>query len=271
MTTLIAWKGYDGNGISSVYLASDSRFTWGNTMSCDCGQKIFASKKSPELIGYCGDALFATNIINTLTYLIDEEVIYSRDSSASEKNLAVYSYIVEKFSNYPKVMDTTLIHIIKEERRSFSYYEMKYSHNNKVWSNNEVSLDDKSSLINAYGSGKDSYMRRLSSYINADLVNTSRFFYMVLCEVLAEGLDSCSGGSPQLSVLYSGNKSHQAIGVIWNNSRFLNGIRIDNDYDNKKIEWFNESFERYKHDEMNLVDGAQRQPWPKNMKKLPWL
>ena len=58
MTSLLAWVGVDSRHLSSIYLASDSRISWGDVANWDFGRKLFASTKYPEIIGYVGDVLF---------------------------------------------------------------------------------------------------------------------------------------------------------------------------------------------------------------------
>ncbi|MEP2508894.1 MAG: hypothetical protein ABJH72_06030 [Reichenbachiella sp.] len=62
MTLIISWIGVDdkkdGKEISSIYIASDSRYTWGKAKRYDYGLKVFGSSKHPEIFGFCGDVLF---------------------------------------------------------------------------------------------------------------------------------------------------------------------------------------------------------------------
>lgn len=61
MTLLASWAAIDTHGISSAYIVSDSRISWGNKKYFDFGKKVFASKKYPEIFGYAGDVLFPVN------------------------------------------------------------------------------------------------------------------------------------------------------------------------------------------------------------------
>ena len=56
MTTLISWVGIDQRRPTSLYLASDSRISWGSQHHrWDVGRKLFSCKVSADIFGYCGD------------------------------------------------------------------------------------------------------------------------------------------------------------------------------------------------------------------------
>jgi hypothetical protein len=234
----------------------------------DSGQKLFQAK-FPEMIGYCGDVLLSINIISTLIYLIDNEIIYKNIEKPSVKNQKAYEYIVDKFMEYPKKMNTTIVHIIKDRNNIFKYYEINYDNQSGKWFNKEVDLTLKSSFIDVYGSGKVYYEDKRIKYSKVDIMGTSRFYYNVLVETIAENNDKFTGGAPQIVALYGGDKSHRSIGVIWKEDRYLNGVKIDNDYDNSKIDWLNERFERINYNDFKLV--GQKQPWSRMMNRPTWL
>ena len=56
MTLLISWIGVDdkkeGKSVASLYVASDSRYNWGNSDVYDYGIKVFGSSRYPEIFGY---------------------------------------------------------------------------------------------------------------------------------------------------------------------------------------------------------------------------
>jgi hypothetical protein len=58
MTTIVTWAAVDTHGVSSIYIASDSRISWGATTVWDSGRKTFASQDCPFVFGYWGDVLF---------------------------------------------------------------------------------------------------------------------------------------------------------------------------------------------------------------------
>lgn len=274
MTTLISWKGNDSRGIASIYLASDSRFSWRfswRNIHWDYGQKVFGCTNFPEIIGYCGDVLLAINIISSLIELIDNEIIYKNTISSDDKNSIVFEFIKEKFSLFPKNSDTTIVHIIKDSSNEFSYYEIKYNNKNNSWNNikkNNV-MKKESDLIEVYGSGETFYKGNIVANYSNDLYKTSRFYYMVFCNTLNEAKDNLTGGAPQIIGLYRGINKSIKIGTIWNNERFLYGMKIKSNFNINELEWRNINFERYKANENDLIKGAKKQPMPKNMKNHP--
>lgn len=63
MTTIAAWISR-GNG-TSLFIASDSRYTWNGCVGAkwDCGRKIFGAPPFPDLLAFCGDAVFCSTVI----------------------------------------------------------------------------------------------------------------------------------------------------------------------------------------------------------------
>jgi len=263
MTTLISWAGVDNRGISALYLASDSRFTFGQK-HWDNGQKIFSSSKFPEMLGYCGDVLLSINIISVLLNLIDSEIIFLNKESPQNKIKKISEYIEEKFKDYNKTMDTTIVYIIRNNEEFF-YYEIHYSTNCKKWGYSKKELEslEKSSLISAYGSGKSYFEKYLESLGKIDTVNTSRHYYNALYDILLASKDKFSGGAPQISVLYRGIHIPKNIGIVFNSSKYYLGAQITGEFLYNSLEWRNENFERVCPDSFELLEGAQRQPRPK--------
>lgn len=102
MTTLIAWTAIDQNVATAVYVASDSRLTWGDQGKWDLGRKIFASEKHPEILGYTGDALFCSQVLGQVISFIDTCAPMEMLSTHSEKFLKVRSLLERAFSTYPQ-------------------------------------------------------------------------------------------------------------------------------------------------------------------------
>jgi hypothetical protein len=64
MTSLASWIGIDSRGQSSIYIVSDSRISWGENAVWNYGRKVFASRTTPEIFGYCGDVLFPSMFLS---------------------------------------------------------------------------------------------------------------------------------------------------------------------------------------------------------------
>ena len=87
MTTIAAHLSVDSRGPCAMYIASDSRITWGTaSRRWDAGQKAFASTASPDIFGYCGSAFFPTQIINQVTRQIDVGILFDEMACADERH-----------------------------------------------------------------------------------------------------------------------------------------------------------------------------------------
>ena len=85
MTTLFSWTGIDTHGPASIYIASDSRISWGKNATWDAGRKLFASKNFPEIFGYCGSVSFPIQILGQLIEHIDDGLLLSESDSIEIK------------------------------------------------------------------------------------------------------------------------------------------------------------------------------------------
>ncbi len=81
MTLLLSWIGKDSRKISSAYIASDSRFSWGKTEKYDYGRKVFALQNSPDILGYCGDVLYPSTILNQIMEMDKTGILFPHQSS----------------------------------------------------------------------------------------------------------------------------------------------------------------------------------------------
>src|SRR5437588_10452631 len=99
MTTLAAWIGIDQRAPASIYLVSDSRFLSvvpGSEarprLLTDEGQKIFACKQEPHLLGYWGWVVFPSAAIARAVAAIDHEDFFASVDDAKVRS--------DKFSNF---------------------------------------------------------------------------------------------------------------------------------------------------------------------------
>jgi len=87
MTTVIAWISYSDTGESpdlprAMYMASDSRITWGSRVRrWDAGRKIFSPFKEPHIFEYWGDVVFPSLVLGQLVSAIDHGILAHRRSS----------------------------------------------------------------------------------------------------------------------------------------------------------------------------------------------
>src|SRR5690242_2909889 len=102
MTSLVAWIGVDTHGPGSVYFSSDSRISWSADRTWDSGRKLFASKKYPHILGYCGDVTLPVQTLSQITELIDEGLLLRTDDDPEVCVEKVLSVLLEAVKSYPE-------------------------------------------------------------------------------------------------------------------------------------------------------------------------
>ncbi|MFS4446546.1 hypothetical protein [Maribacter sp. 2307UL18-2] len=79
MTLIISWIGVDdnkeGKKPASLYIASDSGYSWRTSTKYDYGIKVFGSSRFPEIFAFCGDVLLPSIILGQLLPQIDSGII----------------------------------------------------------------------------------------------------------------------------------------------------------------------------------------------------
>ena len=210
MTILIGWLGVDERSPCSAYLMSDSRFTWGtNPESYNYGQKLFALNNSPDILGYCGEVLFASQVLTQIVGLDNTHVLFPTNSDSQTRNRIIFNQIVTQFAGYPQFARSasTIYHISRDLDSSFHTYRYSYSHSSNSWETSELPLHpSSSSLIFSAGSGREEFIDRYSVYQHGSIAGTSRNIFQCFCDSLMNSELSSCGGSPQLVGLYRGKR-----------------------------------------------------------------
>ncbi|SKA97248.1 hypothetical protein SAMN02745130_03972 [Thiothrix eikelboomii] len=269
MTTLLSWVGIDTHGPASVYIASDSRISWGSSQQWDVGRKVFASKTSPEIFGYCGNVSFPIQILGQLIELIDTGCLFEKNDSHDIKLNKIIKKIESSYHERP-VVQRGVFHIIYATRISdrmnsvFHAYQISSSSKGHI-TYEEFNFKNKSHVVVALGSGQKYFESRHDKWVGKikedphDSGRSSRNVFSAFCDSLKAGEDKMSGGSPQLIGLYRVGAA-KSFGVIYENNRYLNGIRLDSITSINNIEWRNILFERCCGHTMKILGKAQRQP-----------
>jgi len=262
MTLLLSWVGKDSRKISSCYIASDSRISWGGLQSFDYAQKVFAFTKTPDILGYCGDVLYPTIVLNQILSMGEQEILFNSDFDRFKRSEIIFSELKTKFKEYPieKVAcgQFQIIHISRDNEIDFLCNIFTWSLNDG-WRKEIQKLPCESTKIVALGSGKAEFFERYLEYYKRLNCKTSRALFQCLSDTLLEIKDLQCGGAPQLVGLY--NKFNgRKFGVIYNNKRYFLGKEISDSEILNNIEWRNELFERCDGAKMKILKGAQRQP-----------
>jgi hypothetical protein len=269
MTLLVAWTGIDTHGPASIYIASDSRITWIKE-SFDHARKVFAFRRWPDILGYCGDVLFPSIALNQIVELADAGLLFAPDFSCEQKFEAIVEKLNDLFRAYPQfesglaANELYIIHASRDQvdSRKFSCYTIAWTQKGN-WSGKERDLPDKSGLLFSLGTGKGEFNANYTRYSVGPNQETSRNVFHCLCDTVARAITSTVGGAPQLVGIYRKPDSPAFnTGVIFNNRRYFLGVHIDNLGSFDAIEWRNSNFERCDGRTMQRLPYAQSQPDP---------
>jgi hypothetical protein len=266
MTLLISWIGVDekkeGKSIASIYIASDSRYSWGTSKNYDYGVKVFGATNFPEIFGFSGDVLFPSNVLHQLLIQIDKGLIFSNNDNGQQKNQKVFEFISTSFKTYPKSEISGSFNIIHGTRigKIFYCFKTSYSKINGLI-NKEIELPLISKKICSEGSGKIEFDKNYQEWEREKHNNyrTSRGVYHCLYDTLKNISDKRTGGLPQIVGLYR-EKNSKLFGIIENEKKYVLGMESSESLLSENIEWRNENFERMNPETLRIIEGAQRQP-----------
>jgi hypothetical protein len=268
MTLLTSWIGVDPRGVASIYIASDSRISWGQSAKFDYGRKVFAFNNYPDILGYCGDVLFPSMVLGQIIEMGDNGLLLNEEFDCKQKFEAIKEKLIQIFDKYPHevsgITNDTLqvIHGSREPNnpRKFFCHIITWR-KNIGWSGEKFDLSGNSRVIFVGGSGKTEFEENYSRYEKGQNKSTSRNVFHSFCDTLFNIKDSACGGSPQLVGIYSKPDSvAKKYGIIKDKNRYLFGSRIDQVHNSDKIEWRNDLFEICDGRTMKKIEKAKSQP-----------
>ncbi len=271
MTTLISWIAYDQRGPVSLYVASDSRYSWGNNASWDSGRKVYLSNKYPDILGFCGDVVFCSQVMSQIISYIDACDIFEQKMSSDERFEIVYKLVQRNFGDYPIsfALDSfKILYATREDKRSFHAYQIHWVKNNpkgQNWTQEKLPIPTETGLIAHLGSGGKKYNNHYESeYRKSEISGLSRSYYSSLCSHILSGKDPSTGGPVQLAGLFNSG-SAKAHGVINMEKRYLYGMEVDPHERINNIRWVNDLFENCDGNIVQRYAQAQIQPLPRNL------
>ncbi len=267
MTTLVAWLGVDSRGPSSLYLAADSRFTWAPGETWDYGRKLFASRSSPVILGYCGDVLFASHGIGQALELLEAQVLHPTDAEPSRRVDALAEFLRSALNTYPRSQQRAFSvlyawRVGPAKTPSFFLAELDWS-NPGGWTTVVRELPTGSGLILARGSGKPAFDATFAKWKGSDVGSTSRAVYSAFCEHTSSGADPLTGGVPQLVGLYRTGFA-VTFGMVHSGARWISGARVPDGEVPPDIEWRDGLFQRCDGNTLSVRAGAQRHARPRS-------
>lgn len=274
MTLIASWVATDdkptGKKISAVYFCADSRFSWTPTGKVyDMGKKVFACKSYPEIFCFCGDVEFPSNTINSLIDEIENGVLFADDADVHTKKAFIADFITQALDHYPKDVLAQNFQIYHATCICQRFYMTEYSYDGHGIKVNDLRLPAVSTLVFSAGSGKSLFDKnwRAANKNNVNEQNTSRNVYNCFSATVDEASLhpndrnlSMVGGSPQMVGLYR-NGSTRLFGIVKNGERYIYGHKVDYKPSLNNIEWRNDNFERINPQTMELIEGAQPQPF----------
>ena len=270
MTLLVAWAGIDPHGPSSIYIASDSRISWGAAASFDYGRKVFAFARWPDALGYCGDVLFPSIALNQIVELADAGLLFAPGFSCKQKFQAIVDKLNDLFQQYPQLHSgiaensLSIIHVSRDSADSKKFFCHTISWTSKRgWHGEESALPQSSKVLFALGTGAGEFSKNYARYEAGTNGETSSAVFHCFCDTLAQTSEPFVGGAPQLVGIYrKPNSLGFTVGIIYNGKRYFLGAHIDNARNLDTVEWRNANFERCDGRTMDKLPDAQPQPDP---------
>lgn len=271
MTLIVSWIGIDTHGTSSIYIASDSRITWDNSSKFDLGRKVFAFSKWPDILGYCGDVLFPSIVLNQIVELADSGLLFNHTDSCEQKFEAIMKKMNDLFNAYPSMQvglekrSLSVIHASRDPNNNKKFFcrRIYWSQIHRRWLGDEIQLPKISEVLVVAGNGKKEFEENYTRYNSGVNSDTSRNVFHCFCDTLNHIKNLTVGGAPQIVGIYrKPDSSAINIGVIYKKSRFFLGAKIDNLQSFDNVVWRNENFERCDGQTMKKKDKAQSQPDP---------
>ncbi len=259
MTTLVCWCGVDSRGTSSLYIAADSRFSWGTNRTWNNGRKLAVRVGNAEVLAFAGDVTLSQNLLlGLLDGPVTDALLHHRLTAlSSEYQLSVLENTAVIFARRLGSGMASSFIVTAHECRAGVWNQLEHAVSTEI-----------SDVVCAYGSGghyATSEVRRWMSHGVSG--RTSRSVFSGFCDALRSGRDPRTGGPPQLAGIFR-TKPAQEFGIIWDGELSLGGMVPAPETDLDSIEWRNDLFERCDHRSTKRMIGAQPHARPHGLKKI---
>lgn len=252
MTSLAVSLSVDSRGPCALYIVTDSRITWQSPPShWDSGQKTFASRRFPDVFGFCGDAYFPPMILGQAIEQLDAGLICAADADAITRQSAIaqaLGRVMKEVAGIPPVQPSFVIYHGARDgvgmRAAFRLWQMRYSQEDRKWITIDCAIaTDHSYLVHLDGSGRKIISDREVEWKRSSAAGTSRSAIWAFCEALRSGKDRFSGGPPQLVGLWRIGAARN-FGFLWNGKKYYSGMEVVGNDKEGAVQWFNHLFER---------------------------
>jgi hypothetical protein len=272
MTSLAVALAVDSRGPTGIYIITDSRITWNAATSqrWDGGQKTFASLRTPDIFGFCGDAFFPPMILRQFLDQINYGLVIPDEMNAESRHSVFTTMLKRSFEQRTRapIRTFSIFHGARDGelmKSRFRVWETRYRVDAKDWSDQERDLStDHSYLVHIDGTGRDYIVKRGLDWLDTDAQGTSRGAIWSFCNALHEGKDSYSGGPPQLVGIWRKGFA-QTFGFWWRGEPYLSGAHVPKDSSFERMNWFNHRFERCDGRTGKRLVDAQKHTKPKRI------
>lgn len=195
VTTIVAWAGVDQRKVASIYIASDSRISWGDAHLWNQGRKTFVAASTPHIFGYWGDVLFPSIALPTVLDELSVGVIRPRGSAFGE----IGSGIRRLWTDYPKPEHRDFGIIMATRRREgmdavFELAFMTFEAETGTWDLREVEMPRSSARLHVAGSGAHEVRDAERLWEVSPQGGTSRAIYSAFLEALGRVSHSSDRG-----------------------------------------------------------------------------
>ena len=266
MTLLVAWTGIDSRSPASVYIATDSRVSWGEQDHFDHSNKTFALRQFPAILGYCGDSLASQMLISQAIAVIEAMPNYAGMTLENLVDIFI-RLIVRNYKQYPVKLSTgsfTVVMCGKVTIESAGNFEcFRIDSTFKETKKQKIALPEKSGPIVIAGSGKNDFEKRYKTHQESDNPNksTSRDVFHAFYQTINQGGNPTVGPIPQIvSVIRKPSTGGAHCGVVVEDKRYISGQLVDRDIAPEGLQWFNDNFEITNPHTKRREQGAQVQP-----------
>lgn len=269
MTSLVAWFGSDQRGPASAYVSTDSRISWQPGGAWDCGKKVFACARFPEVFGYVGDVLFPFISINQLVATIDHGLLVRDDDTPDKKVTAIKGQLQSSFAQYPAGVRRSFqiayfTRVGSGTGSEFHFFSIGCGPDGTFQSiHTPIPRDETSDTVAIWGSGEPRVKEWRGRWEKSSQGGTSRAVFSALCDSIAAGEDPLSGGPPQLAGLYRTGAA-RTFGIVTGSGSYFEGLPVQARTEAGKIEWRDRLFQRCDWTG-KLLHGAQRHGRPKEI------
>jgi hypothetical protein len=188
--------------LSSVYILSDSKWTWPDYSQPNM-QKIFYSREASLVMTYTGDARLGFQISSMVTNQASTDPSIRRPSSMKVKIDRINALLNQLLQNIPsqeRKMDSELFGVFSDghELKAYSFFAKK---NQTAFDRSERAISDQTNIYTS-GSGGEYFLKTYNSYLvrNKDIPEAAIYFHSFI-QFLNSEVDALSSIPPQAVVI----------------------------------------------------------------------